>query len=111
MCKNKFLKVKILNVLLFYKMKVKTKEDYIKQLEKETNCLEYALKFWYLHRDYKIYYNSDHCINLKDGTIPPEGYLEIEEFGRNHIYNSFRRLMYDNDIRVLLGLYFKTILE
>jgi len=56
---------------------------------RQITCLEYALTFWNEHRDYKIYYNSDHVINLKEGTIPPEGYLELKEFGLNHLLASF----------------------
>lgn len=52
------------------------------------NCLEFALDFWNEDSRYKIYYNSDHVINLL-GKSGADGYLPIEEFGLEHIMSSF----------------------
>lgn len=52
------------------------------------NCLEYALEFWQKEPEYRIYYNSDHVINLPKGT-DVTGFLPLEQFGFEHISNSF----------------------
>lgn len=56
---------------------------------KMINCLEYALNFWKQDKNYKIYYNSDHCVNLPDG-IKIDGFLKIEDFGFNYFENWFK---------------------
>ena len=77
---------------------------------KELTCLEYALTFWNKNRDFKIYYNSNHVINLEKDVSPPKGYLELNKFDLNHLVNSF----YDREKLLgfhlyihLLGLYFE----
>ncbi len=54
----------------------------------QINCLEYALFFWEEQPKYLIYYNSDHVINLPGNSVC-EGFLEIKEFGYEHLLNSF----------------------
>ena len=79
------------------------------KLPKPLTCLEYALTFWNKNRDFKIYYNADHCITLKEGTIPPEGYLDLKEYGLNHLIDSFYdrgKLLGFHLYIHLLGLYF-----
>lgn len=75
------------------------------------NCLSYALSYWYYNRDTVIYYNSNHCINVEKGifeeqTLRVIGYLPLEEFGYEHIYNSFKGLLKKKDIKMLKE-YFK----
>lgn len=53
------------------------------------NCLEYALHFWEEHFEYKIYYNSDHVITLPKSYVKLDNYLPIEEYGLDHMLNSF----------------------
>lgn len=73
------------------------------------NCLSYALKFWNINNDYKIWYNSDHCINLPNDIINPfpnKEFLPIEEFGYDYFKNWYdERLINDFDFE-LLKLYF-----
>ena len=68
------------------------------------NCLEYALLFWKEHPDYRIYYNSSHCINAYE-AITGSGYLPAESFGYEYFKNSFKDLLSDYS-KQLLELYF-----
>lgn len=52
------------------------------------NCLEYALTFWEKNPDYRIHYNSNHAINLPNGTFC-DGFLPIELFGYNYCIKAF----------------------
>ena len=57
--------------------------------ERLINCLSYALRFWEENPKYKIYYNSDHVINLReqddiDQKAEALGLLAIEEFGYDY---------------------------
>ncbi len=63
------------------------------------NCLQFALRFWNDNRNYKIFYNSDHVINLEQ--CEQTDYLPLEEFGFKNIYNSFRQILTKNDIQLL----------
>ena len=72
------------------------------------NCLSYALSFWYYNRNSysTIYYNSDHCINMENGLLVNHNlkklnFLPIEDFGYDHIYNSFEKLLKKKDIKIL----------
>lgn len=73
------------------------------------NCLSYALRFWHKNKEYNIYYNSDHCINIPSYVINPfpnKEFLPIEEFG----YDYFSK-WYDQELITikdlgLLNLYF-----
>jgi hypothetical protein len=66
------------------------------------NCLEYALGFWKKNRMYQIYYNSDHVINLPAGSRAI-GFLPIEEFGYEHMRDSFDL---NDEAKETLKLYF-----
>lgn len=44
------------------------------------NCLAYALRFWEKEPNYVLYYNSDHVVNLPEGT-EVKGFLPAEKFG------------------------------
>jgi len=68
------------------------------------NCLEYALLFWEKHPEYKIYYNSDHCVNAYE-PISGSGYLPAESFGYCYFSGSFEGLLSEH-ARALLRKYF-----
>lgn len=68
------------------------------------NCLQFALAFNARNPEYKIYYNSDHVINLKDNE-QINGYLPLETFGIEHIEKSFAGVLYPIDF-VRLRRYF-----
>ncbi len=73
------------------------------------NCLLYALKFWSLNPEYKIYYNGDHVINATyDVGYNYSGfiYIRLEEYGYEYIVNSFKEVLDDYHL-ALLNLYFK----
>lgn len=73
------------------------------------NCLSYALRFWDKNPDYRIWYNSDHCINIPLDTYPNFKYgrmfLPAEEFGYHYFISSFKGLISLED-EVLLKKYF-----
>jgi len=63
------------------------------------NCLSYCLRFNNPH--YRIYYNSDHCVNLPQGTIL-EGFLLIEEYGYDYFYKWYEQgLINEEDLKLL----------
>ena len=66
------------------------------------NCLSYALR--YNPPNYRIYYNSDHCVNLSQGFIL-EGFLLIEEFGYDYFYKWFEQGLIDEEDLKLLKTY------
>lgn len=71
------------------------------------NCLEYALDFWNENNEYKIYYNSDHCINVpKNHEV--HGFLPIESFGFGYFENWFIDKLIAKRTYKLLIKYFKT---
>lgn len=72
------------------------------------NCLEYALDFWNENRDYKIQYNSNHCINVPIGT-KVYGFDSIEGFGFDYFENWFteQKLIPERSYKLLIE-YFRT---
>ncbi len=70
------------------------------------NCLQFALRFWSKNRKYRIFYNSDHVINLEQ--CQQSDYLPLEDFGFDNIYQSFKGLLTKEDID-LLKCYFEKI--
>lgn len=69
------------------------------------NCLSYALRFWNLHPEYRLYYNSDHCVNLPIGA-ECTGFLPIEEFGYDYFFNWYKRGLINEEDLALLNRYF-----
>jgi hypothetical protein len=72
------------------------------------NCLQYALKFWNEHPDYRIHYNSEHCINLPPNSLAT-GFLPAERFGYNYFSGAFNEILTEEDL-VLLRKYFNIVL-
>lgn len=68
------------------------------------NCLQFALGFWDRNRDYDIFYNSDHVINLRD-VNEFFGYMPLYHYGYEHICESFEGLLTAHD-KVILKRYF-----
>jgi hypothetical protein len=75
----------------------------------EINCLSYALRFWNEHPDYKIWYNSGHCINVPSyvslAFYGKHKFLPIEEFGFLYFERAFKDLISRED-KELLKKYF-----
>lgn len=71
----------------------------------ESNCLSYALRYWNLYPEYRLYYNSDHCVNLPIGA-ECTGFLPIEEFGYDYFLNWYKNGLINEDDLVLLSRYF-----
>jgi len=70
----------------------------------EINCLSYALRYWNLYPEYRLYYNSYHVVNLPVNACI--GFLPIEDFGYDYFFNWYKRgLINENDL-VLLNKYF-----
>lgn len=69
------------------------------------NCLSYALRFWNLHPEYKIWYNSDHCINIPSyvnvAFYGMHKFLPIEEFGFVYFERAFEDLIDEGDLELL----------
>ncbi len=78
-------------------------------MDRDLNCLSYALQFWNKNPDYKIWYNSDHCINIPIDTYPSfkhgRMFLPAEEFGYYYFSNAFKDLISEED-HILLKEYF-----
>lgn len=76
------------------------------------NCLAYALRFWRDNKDYRIWYNSDHCINIPIDTYPTFTYgrkfLPAEDFGINYFKTSFEDLL-DEEEKEILKEYFNFV--
>jgi len=74
------------------------------------NCLAFALRFWEKNPEYKIWYNSSHCINIPTWmTAQFEGdpvYLPAEGFGYDYFSGSFAGLLDDYEQELLVN-YFK----
>lgn len=69
------------------------------------NCLSYALRF--NPPNYRIYYNSDHCVNLPQGSIL-KGFLLIAEFGYDYFYKWYEQgLINKRDIELLKDYFSK----
>lgn len=68
------------------------------------NCLAYALRFWEKNPKYKLYYNSDHVINLNYYLKNADfyiGFLPAEEFGYNYFSKSFDGLLDEYEDKLL----------
>lgn len=78
-------------------------------ITEEINCLEYALQYWEKNPKYKLWYNSDHVINIPENTTAAFGginkYRPIEDFGFVYVVNAFD--LSDRGIK-LLKRYFQT---
>lgn len=72
------------------------------------NCLIYALRFWDKHPEYKLWYNSDHVINIptwiKD-PFPNGGFLPAEDYGYQYFVKWDHALIEESD-KLLLKKYF-----
>lgn len=78
-------------------------------LKKMLNCLSYALQFWKKCPEYRIYYNSNHCINIPEET-KIEGFLPIEEFGFEYFYKWFEQgLINQEDLNLLVSYFVKDV--
>jgi len=73
------------------------------------NCLSFALRFWVDNKDYRLWYNSDHVINIPIDTHPTfkngRKFLPIEEFGYYYFLSSFSGILEEEDMK-LLAQYF-----
>mgnify|MGYP003482244471 CR=1 FL=1 len=66
------------------------------------NCLSYALEFWSNNsKTYKMVYNSNHVINVPIDT-DVKGFLDIKEFGYEHLVSSFKGLLSVKDEGLLI---------
>lgn len=70
----------------------------------EINCLSYALRYWELHYEYRLYYNSEHVINLPVNACI--GFLPIEDFGYDYFFSWYKNSLINEDDLVLLNRYF-----
>lgn len=61
------------------------------------NCLQFALGFWDSNRDYDIFYDADHVINLR-GVNLFCGYIPLSDYGYEHILKSFEGLLLSEDV-------------
>jgi hypothetical protein len=64
------------------------------------NCLQYALKFWEKNPTYRIWYDSNHCINLPEGSSAV-GFLLAEKFGYEYFINAFKEFLTDEYLDIL----------
>lgn len=71
----------------------------------EINCLSYALRYWNLYPEYRLYYNSYHVINLPVNACI--GFLPIEDFGYDYFFRWYEDKLIDNIDLALLNLYFQ----
>lgn len=85
------------------------------------NCLAYALRFWKQNPRYRIYYDSNHCINVhgrlthepelkREWGLEKEGsfchFLPIEYYGLQYFESAFAGLLSEDEM-ALLKEYFK----
>lgn len=76
------------------------------------NCLAYALRFWKKEPKYRLFYNSDHVINLPLGknsghvVYEATGFSPVEEYGYEYFSKAFDELL-DEYEKKLLKKYFK----
>ena len=70
----------------------------------ESNCLSYALRYWNLYPEYRLYYNSDHVVNLPVNVCI--GFLPIEDFGYDYFFNWYKNGLINEEDLVLLSRYF-----
>lgn len=71
----------------------------------EINCLSYALRYWSLYPEYRLYYNSYHVVNLPVNACI--GFLPIEDFGYDYFFRWYEDKLIDNIDLALLNLYFQ----
>ena len=71
----------------------------------ESNCLSYALRYWNLYPEYRLYYNSNHVVNLPVNACI--GFLPIEDFGYDYFFRWYEDKLIDNIDLALLNLYFQ----
>ena len=69
------------------------------------NCLQFALYFYSKNPEYKIFYDGDHVINLRE-NVNIQNFLPIETYGKEHILSSFGKTLYPIDEK-RLNEYFK----
>ena len=69
------------------------------------NCLSYALRYWNLYPEYRLYYNSYHVINSPVNACI--GFLPIEDFGYDYFFRWYEDKLIDNIDLALLNLYFQ----
>jgi len=75
------------------------------------NCLSYALRFWNKNPLYRIYYNSDHCINIPSSVVnpfPSKEFLPIEEFGYDYFLSWYKQELIGVIDLILLDKYFNS---
>ena len=70
----------------------------------EINCLSYALRSWNLYPEYRLYYNSDHVVNLPINACI--GFLPIEDFGYDYFFNWYKNGLINEEDLILLNRYF-----
>lgn len=70
----------------------------------EINCLSYALRYWNLYPEYRLYYNSYHVVNLPINACI--GFLPIEDFGYDYFFSWYKNSLINEDDLVLLNRYF-----
>lgn len=69
------------------------------------NCLVYALRFWEKHPEYKLWYNSDHVINIPTYVVNPfpnKEFLPVEDFGFQYFIKWDHALIEQSDIDLLI---------
>jgi hypothetical protein len=71
------------------------------------NCLQYALEFWDKNPDYRLWYNSDHVINLPSGSYAI-GFYPAEDFGFTYFFNWHGQGLIDTNAVRLLVKYFNS---
>lgn len=72
------------------------------------NCLSYTLRFWNSNRNYIILCNSDHCINVPNGTVV-EGFLPLFDFGYVYFVSWYiQRLITKEDLYILRNYFNQT---
>ena len=52
------------------------------------NCFQFALRVWDRDNSYRIYYNSEHCINSNE-VISGTKFLPMEEYGVEYFEGAF----------------------
>ncbi len=81
-------------------------KDYIDPVQ---NCLIYALRFWEQNPKYRLFYNSDHVVNLPEGVgdLVLGPFLTLESFSYDFIRTSFAHALTDPRDQELLKKYFE----
>lgn len=85
-----------------------TKTEHFMSVHKQ-NCLGFALEFWQREVEYKIWYNSDHAINIDINTqVMFKGsreFLPLETFGLEAVYNSHKANLNKDEVEILIEYY------